>query len=125
PTRGPSNLLDGVYDGQKNTCYHTETEPSPYVVFNLGTTRAVKNVQLIAYPDDNAVKTFQNVDVRVGTFPTSENFSDYKRLGFMSGGAPTPGYVFMTNSSHPLSGQYISVQAYAKNAFQLCHVEIY
>ncbi|KAF2349962.1 Galactose-binding domain-like [Trinorchestia longiramus] len=127
--RSVDNLLNGVYNYNIDECFFSTFAKNPYVVFDLGSTIYVRNALAVAQPNKQSRAYFQDIDIRVGEeAPTaSGDFQSYTQLGYLEGPASYANYEFMTDSSFPILGRYLSIQSMKtkRSQIQLCHVEIY
>lgn len=123
PHRVKENLVDGVYDGSVDSCAITDLVVKPWFLLDLGTPRSVREVVLIAEPDEDVVSSFQNFEVKVGQRMELGDFSTYTLLGKFEGPSNVSQTVILT-APYPITGQYVSIQMIYNGTFQICHLEI-
>lgn len=121
--RSKENLVDGVYNGDIDTCARTKYQEKPWFLLDLGTPKRVQEVTLTAQPNTAASKHFRNIEVRVGQEYVEEDFSSYSYLGKFEGEG-SQSLTVALRAPTPITGQFVSIQIFNKTFFQLCHLEV-
>ena len=126
PRRPTENLLDSFYDGDRMNCYLTETttNPTPYIVFDLGERKTVTGISMTAQNNDKAPLLFQKIDMRLGDALQEGDFDTFTRFEYFDGAATEPGFRYHTSTDVAVEGRFVSFQTYS-NQLQICHIEIF
>ena len=122
--RVKENLVDGIYNWHvMASSIVVPDNATAWFLVDLGVSRRVSEVLLMAQPNDMARYYFQDLEVRVGNVQETGNFTSYALLGTFGGPGEASEVVVMRPPA-PLKGRYVSIQRMTESRLQISHLEI-
>lgn len=122
------NLLDGIYGLDIDECYFGETGSSsgdnPYIIFDFGYIRAVRQIVVRIQPSGSAYNKFHGVEVRLGNIRSSNSLLNYTIVASHFG-TPIRNEEIVLEIQNLMEGRYFSIRQTLGYQLQFCHLEIF
>ena len=119
------NVADGIYNGDRGSCYHGKIGPYEYILVELTQISPVSVVKMRSQPSGHIASKLVEVEVRVGNESVADDFSSYSLLATYQG-PPRYNTDVAFQSRHPVWGKFVSVKTVdSSSMIQICTLEIY
>ena len=119
-----SNLADGIYYRNIDTCFLSQTGGFPYILVELTEVTLVSGIKFRIQPEYELSNKNTDLIVRIGDAVSTGDFSNYKLLGNYQGPPTEYNIDVEISSDTPLEGKFVSIQeTYTK--IQMCTLEVF
>ncbi|XP_076040742.1 uncharacterized protein LOC143025021 [Oratosquilla oratoria] len=116
------NAVDDYYCKRlAGSCFSSEKEPKGWWLADLGESFLIGSVRVRVR--DSINEFFTNVEVKVGNQAKAGDFRSYEPLAYYNGSA-TEGVIVTLAGESPVTGRFVSLQAFGGVALSLCEVQV-
>ena len=126
-TKVLSNIMDGIYNGNINTCYHAQTIPGTFMLVQLSGLQPVREVKVRTQPSGALGNKLKVFEARVGNVTADGDFSEYVHLDTFFGPVTAYNMDISLESKVPIWGKFVSLKALPTekdNYIQACTLEV-